>query len=286
MIIEKDDLRKQPTSAMSEGSPPPYRDRENNDNASLSALSYSSSDHGPRKMPPAPPYPESANVQTISKISIHKRRQPISGTYCISSDVPGDDKALSQGGMGNGFSKKLGPRLNWFTTPDASFRTRYGAIYLDLSTGPSTHDVRSTVNVNNRLGNVAIDVSYIDPTNHLNLDAYSRRGNITVLLPRNYCGSVQLSCSTGGYTILPEVANATRIMQGNGGKVFIHIGKNSYLGSDNGSTMDHCRLSAKFGRITLGFSGSSADGCTHKADNLWQRMGSYLRAGSERAGPR
>jgi hypothetical protein len=90
----------------------------------------------------------------------------------------------------------------------------------------------------------------------VHIDAYSRSGNISLLIPRNFSGIVELRARKGDVELLPVLASSVRITRASG---------------------DIARLCNRSGRIRLGFCGEdvfneSAEGVVAIATQLFQKL--------------
>ncbi|KAH7927318.1 hypothetical protein BV22DRAFT_1031926 [Leucogyrophana mollusca] len=232
--------------------------------------------------------PAALDFSTVKGIRIEKFRGSISGTYCIDPDVSGDDSAQSQGRTNDRRAElRLGKTTGLFSSPDASFRARHGAISLNLAIkGPSEQCKHATVDVANIYGDISVDFQSLHSGNHLNLSVCSRRGRITVLLPRNFCGDVQISNrKRGGYDILPGLASSIRNMKGQRRKTTLYVGEGSLSPgrSLSDAAVDHCWVTSRFGKIVVGLSGEDEMPVKQQGDNLWKQLGAYFRGSSNNA---
>lgn len=78
---------------------------------------------------------------------------------------------------------------------------------------------------------------------------------MTLLIPRNFCGLVQLSSRHGSVEVLPALAASVRVVKTKDRETTVLIGDGPVpqLGSD--SITDTARLYSRHGRVRLGFSG-------------------------------
>jgi hypothetical protein len=140
--------------------------------------------------------------------------------------------------------------------PTASFNSRHGSVQATLRvTGDSSVRSTATIRSKTRSGNITLELVSIAPMRTVHIDAQSRRGNVTLLVPRNFCGLVQLSSRHGSVEVLPALAASGRVVNNRDRETTVLIGDGPVpqVGSD--SITDTARLYSRHGRIRLGFSG-------------------------------
>jgi len=78
---------------------------------------------------------------------------------------------------------------------------------------------------------------------------------VTLLVPRNFCGLVQLSSRHGSVEVLPALAASGRVVKTKDRETTVLIGDGPVpqVGLDN--ITDTARLHTRHGRVRLGFSG-------------------------------
>lgn len=86
-------------------------------------------------------------------------------------------------------------------------------------------------------------------------DYFTPKGNVTLLVPRNFSGIVQLSSRHGPVEVLPVLAASGRVLKtmDKEATVLIGDGPMPQVGADH--ITDTARLYSRHGRIRLGFSG-------------------------------
>jgi hypothetical protein len=140
--------------------------------------------------------------------------------------------------------------------PTAKFSSRHGGIQATLRVIGDSY-VRSTATIRSetRGGNIVLDLVSIAPMRTVHIDASSRRGSVTLLVPRNFCGLVQLSSRHGDVEVLPALAASGRIVKTRDRETTVLIGDGPVpqVGSDN--ITDTARLYSRHGRVRLGYSG-------------------------------
>ncbi|KAI0299324.1 hypothetical protein BC826DRAFT_68457 [Russula brevipes] len=98
--------------------------------------------------------------------------------------------------------------------PTAKFSSRHGSIRATLRVlGESALRSIATIRAESRKGNVVLDLVSISPMRTVHIDAYSRKGSVTLLVPRNFCGLVQLSSHHGAVEVLPVLAASGRVIR-------------------------------------------------------------------------
>ncbi|KAI9440344.1 hypothetical protein H4582DRAFT_2055755 [Lactarius indigo] len=140
--------------------------------------------------------------------------------------------------------------------PTAKFSSRHGGVQATLRvTGDSSVRSTATIRSETRSGNIVLDLVSIAPMRTVHIDASSRKGSVTLLVPRNFCGLVQLSTRYGSVEVLPALAAFGRIVKTKDKETTVLIGDGPMpqVGSD--SITDTARLYSRHGRVRLGFSG-------------------------------
>jgi len=142
--------------------------------------------------------------------------------------------------------------------PTASFTSRHGSVQATLRVnGDTPYPLHSTATVRSktRSGNITLELVSLAPTRTVHIDARSRRGNVTLLVPRNFSGLVQLSSRHGSVDVLPALAASARVLKTEDKETTVLIGDGPMpqVGADN--ITDTARLYSRHGRIRLGYSG-------------------------------
>ncbi|KAH7913841.1 hypothetical protein BJ138DRAFT_538137 [Hygrophoropsis aurantiaca] len=226
-----------------------------------------------------------STIKVLKSIHVEKFRGPISGTYCIDPDVTGDDHVQAENYSSDGNTGlRLGKSTGHFSSPNALFRARHGAISLHLSAkGSSVQRDRTSIDVANRHGDISLSFEPLLSGKNLNLSVYTRRGKIMVLLPRNFCGDIQISNrKRGGYDILPGLASRIRNMKGQSRKTILHVGNGNGPSVNDlvDAVTDHCQITSRSGKIIVGLSGEDVIPNRQGDDNLWKKLGGYFRGSS------
>jgi hypothetical protein len=202
-------------------------------------------------------------------------------------------------------------------TPNASFRTlNRGTIAINLATkGTTTVNSKAYVRASAHKGDISINLYSLQRGNHIHLDASSRKGaydetvegmpccldpttvltlsplaNITshhtghvlVLIPRSFCGAIQLNSRKNGCKVLPALSSASRVLKTTDRDVLILVGDPSSVSAptetaDDLST-DFCQLKSRSGKVTIGF--SREDKYVPTETSVWQKVGEFFGRGS------
>ena len=103
------------------------------------------------------------------------------------------------------------------------------------------------------------------------------KGNVTLLVPRNFTGLVQLYSRHGSVDVLPALAASGRVVTTRNKETTVLIGDGPMpvvVGSD--SVTDIARLYSRHGRIRLGYSGedyfTEAPGLIDQAMQMVQKL--------------
>ncbi|KAH9952848.1 hypothetical protein BC827DRAFT_1252069 [Russula dissimulans] len=140
--------------------------------------------------------------------------------------------------------------------PTAKFGTRHGNIQATLRVvGDSMVRSIATIRAESRKGNIVLDLASIAPMRTVHMDAYSRKGSVTLLVPRSFCGLVQLDSRHGAVELLPALAATCRVITTKNKETTVLLGDGPmpHVGSDN--ITDTARISSRHGPVRLGFSG-------------------------------
>lgn len=152
--------------------------------------------------------------------------------------------------------KKRRFRIPKTVNPTARFCSRHGSVQATLRvTGDASVQSTATITSKTRGGNITLDLVSIAPMRTVHIDARSRRGNVTLLVPRNFTGLVQLSSRHGHVDVLPALAASGRVVQTKNKETTVLLGDGPMpqVGADH--ITDTARLYSRHGRIRLGYSG-------------------------------
>jgi len=138
----------------------------------------------------------------------------------------------------------------------AKLASRHGSIQAKFRVvGDSEVRSIATIRAESRRGNIILDVVSTAPTRTVHVDAYSRHGSVTLLVPRSFCGLVQLSSRHGPVEILPALAASGRVINTKNRETTVLLGDGPMPAMGSDGITDTARLSSRHGRVRLGFSG-------------------------------
>jgi hypothetical protein len=110
----------------------------------------------------------------------------------------------------------------------------------------------------------------------VHIDARTRRGGITLLVPRNFRGLVQLSSRSGEVELLPALAASSRVIKSVKKETTVHLGDGPMPVAGSDITTDIARLYSRHGRVRLGYSGedyiTKPPGLVDQAVQLMQKL--------------
>jgi len=145
--------------------------------------------------------------------------------------------------------------------PTAKLDSRHGNISATLrvvqageSAAPATATIRSTT----RNGNIVLELVSKSPSRIVHFDAYSRTGNISLLIPRSFSGLVELRGRRGDIELLPALAAYARVERVTDSETVVLVGNVAPPTPGFTSVGDLARLYSRSGRLRLGFSGEDS----------------------------
>jgi hypothetical protein len=144
-------------------------------------------------------------------------------------------------------------------TPTAKLDSRRGNIFATFrvvgeSPVPATATIRSTTHN----GNIVLELVSKPPSRTVNFDAYSRTGNISLLIPRSFSGTVELRGRRGDIELLPALAAYARVQRATNSETVVFIGNIAPPTPGFASVGDLARLYSHSGRMRLGFCGEDS----------------------------
>lgn len=203
----------------------------------------------------------------VNQVFISSRYKDLSGTFHIDPDLQVSSPFTC--------TKRQKPRKRKAPEiPNASFRTRHGAISLNLAlSGSTTNITKANVVVTSRSGDITLNLLSGHPTKRINLNVRSKRGDIVLLIPKTFLGAIQLRSRKGSLTFLPAFARGVRLLKSDDNEALVLVGDTS-LASANSSNLEYCGVTSRFGKITVGISGE--DHFVAEA-GIWKRLGGLLK---------
>jgi len=185
-------------------------------------------------------------------------------------------------------------------TPNASFRTlNRGTITINLATkGATVANTKAYVQASAHKGDVSINLYSLQEGKHIHLDVSSRKGanylvnlsvlanvplhtgDVLVLIPRNFCGAIQLNSRKARHKVLPALSSASRVLKTTDRDALILIGDPSTATSASSGTADNlstdfCQLKSRSGKVIVGFSGE--DEYVPTETSVWQKLYSIVQ---------
>ncbi|KAL0953822.1 hypothetical protein HGRIS_005002 [Hohenbuehelia grisea] len=195
-------------------------------------------------------------VPTVNHIHKSLASTAITGTYfidpCLPASVPEEKRS------------KL----------DASFRCRTGRIALNLATVcPHTDHAKARVAVQTQTSAIIVSLLEMPIVQNISLDLTSKSGDISLLVPRSFCGVIQLRTSKGSVEFLPALAATMRVLKETDEEILILLGNSKTISASSGA--DFCHLASRMGKLTVGLKGE--DKVQLPRPTFWKRLGKQLR---------
>jgi len=217
----------------------------------------------PAYAPPSTPPPVPSSIPTIptNGVNVTTIIENIRGSWLLDPLAPqSSDRSLLQVLV----ESRAGRRPRRFHnmtmgTPTAKLDSRRGNIFATLrvvgeSAVPATATIRSTT----QNGNIVLELVSKSPSRTVNFDAYSRSGNISLLIPRSFSGMVELRARRGDIELLPALAAYARVERATNSETVVFIGDIAPPTPGFSSVGDLARLYSRSGRLRLGFSGEDS----------------------------
>ncbi|KAF8493197.1 hypothetical protein F5888DRAFT_841692 [Russula emetica] len=235
--------------------PPPYHSSTRDASTSSAVVVASPSGHTiPVVTPPSDVPTNGLNIFTVI--------EPIRGSWLLDPLAPqSSGTSVLQTIVQNRGAGRRPHRVRNMTlgTPTAKLDSRHGNISAALRVvGESAMTATATIRTTTRSGNIVLELVSKSPTRTVHFDAYSRSGNISLLIPRSFSGIVELRARNGGMELLPALASSARIMRTSDKETVVLVGNNAIPQVGASPSGDLARLSARSGSVRLGFSGEDA----------------------------
>ncbi|KZP25571.1 hypothetical protein FIBSPDRAFT_855759 [Athelia psychrophila] len=207
----------------------------------------------------SPPHLRSPSAQTpvnaVNQLHINNNKEDVFGTFAIDPLLPIPPKHKPKKGSKG---KKA---------PDATFKTKNGAVSLNLSTqGSTAQRTKAFVEVATRKGDINIDLFQIQSQKNISLDVYSRKGNILVLIPRSFRGCIQIRSRKKGYQVLPALSGSSRALNSTAKEILVLVGEPS----SNEDDTDYLQLESNHGKVIVGI--SNEDEYQPNTATFWQKF--------------
>jgi len=217
----------------------------------------------PYAPPPTAPPPSSSVVPSVptNGLNISTMFENIRGVWLLDPLAPqSTDRSILQILV----DRRAGRRPRRFhnmTTgaPTAKLDSRRGNIFATFqvvgeSAIPATATIRSTTHD----GNIVLELVSKAPSRTINVDAYSRTGNISLLIPRSFSGVVELRGRRGDIELLPALAAYARVERANNNETIVVIGNIAPPTPGFAGVGDLARIYSRSGRMRLGFCGEDS----------------------------
>jgi len=253
MILEKNQS-KETDAAFKDDRPPPY---------SINVISEpGSSSEGRHTGDTATGTPTPVN-----HAHIRSHYRDLSGTFYVDPELPSPGPDLC-------VKKNARRRCGKSTAiPNASFRTRHGAVSLNLAvTGASANTATANIVVVTRTGDINLNLLSGHSMKRISLDVRSRKGNIVLLVPKSFHGAIHLRTTRrGSLNFLPAFASVMKFLKSDDNEALVLVGDTT-LG--NFAEPDYCELTSRLGKVTVGVSGEDH----YVAEvGVWKKLGEYIK---------
>ncbi|CCM06190.1 uncharacterized protein FIBRA_08432 [Fibroporia radiculosa] len=264
------------THVVDADAPPPYADAKATCASASSSKTPMSEDSAPPKVAQT-----SASVsalssgvpQRVNHISLFSKRAPISGTYLVDpllavpSAATGVLSRSSLGKIEREHARNLRGSHDWMlgthkssSETNAGFRTRDGNVDLDIAVagsgaGDYGRKAKARVTASSRHGHVRVNLFEIQGGRCVDLNVSTRKGNIVVLLPPDFCGPITFKTrrGRGNINFLPAFSERARIVRATDRETAVIFSGTSPT-EDVQSVVqdDSCVIGTRAGRITVG----------------------------------
>jgi len=246
-----------------------------------------------------------ADVQRVNHISLFSKHTPISGTFLVDPLIPVTPLATSFSSISQrkiekrerSVERQHAKNMNtnsgrWFSrgrTPEvnAAFRTRHAAINLELAVVGSTtfemqgpaHKMRARIMASSRHGKIMVNLFDLHDSRCVDLDISTRHGNIIVMLPQTFNGTICLRQRHGGTHFLPAFAARKSLVRATDREALLVLGGGE--GTVQGDGIDRCVIGSRGGRVTIGISGLDVYEGPVGAGGLFKLIGDAVQAGAK-----
>jgi hypothetical protein len=211
--------------------------------------------------PPNAPPPTSSTVPT-NGVNVFTVFETIRGLWLLDPLAPQtSQRSLVQSLVETRAAGRRPHRFHNMTVgaPTAKLDSRHGNIFATFGVvGESTVPATATIRTTTRNGNITLELASKSPWRTVHFDAYSRTGNITLLIPRGFSGLVELRGRRGDVELLPALAAYARVQRATNSETIVLIGDAAPPTPGVTGVGDLARLYSRSGRLRLGFSGEDS----------------------------
>jgi len=211
--------------------------------------------------PPAYAPPPSSDVSSLPTcgVSVFKVFESIKGSWLLDPLAPrSSDPSLKL--LHGLVENRAGRRIYNLTlgTPTAKLDSWRGNISATLrvvgeSPAPETATIRST----SHNGHIVLELVSKAPSRAVHFDAHSLSGNVSLLIPRNFSGIVELRGRRGNIELLPALMAYAQVQRASHSETVVLIGNGAPTPGVT-TVDDFARLYSGSGRLRLGFSGEDS----------------------------
>ncbi|KAH9857321.1 hypothetical protein C2E23DRAFT_900521 [Lenzites betulinus] len=267
-----------------------------------------------RTAPPPPPGPappaisaassifRPQNAQTVNNFELFSQHDAISGTYLVDPLLPSPLAPNLRKKRG----RKRGRKWGKGALPadiNAAFRTRHGAISLDLAVvcdagttpplAPGQQKPSACIVAASRHGRINVNLFEVHPGRRVDLEVESRHGKIVILLPPTYDGPLMFQTrNPGTVSFLPAFAARTRTLHATDRETLVICAapdtperpKPPQAGPPGTDDGDRVLVRTRHGRIVVGISGLDRVEEAPVGAGLFKRLGDLLELGGRALG--
>ncbi|OSD04908.1 hypothetical protein PYCCODRAFT_1433245 [Trametes coccinea BRFM310] len=270
--------------------PPPYTPR--------AGPSGSAHPPPPQRTPSTVLNPQ--NAQTVNHFEVFSKHNAITGTYLVDPllPTPGFDSAKLR--------KRCRRNKRWgqgsLSEVHASFRTRHGAISLDLAAvaqdkpmhvAPGTRKVRTCITASSRHGRIKLNLFEIQPGRCIDLQAESRHGSIVIMVPPTFDGPLMFQTRyASSVTLLPAFSARSRTLRATDKETIVICSPSAAspssppapTGEVYGEDRDRVLARTRHGRVVVGISGIDRMEDAPIGDGIFKKLGEFIELGGRAFG--
>lgn len=196
---------------------------------------------------------QSPTQQHVNFITLESKHNTIAGSYIINPDLPGSSTAHTR--MLERRDKK---RLRHNIVPNATFKTRHGAVNVNLATAGNNDQLgKAYVQIVTRHGKVNVNLFALQSNKNICLELATRHAPITLLIPPNFRGMLRFSSKRGNIQFLKTFAEQSRVVFADDKHADVLFGPGDLSQVEPTSEgTDYVSLTSRHGRITVGVCGA------------------------------